>query len=82
MEQLDDYIADMQALKDKYRDQIDIKIALECEYFPRYFDWLRSVKDRFDYLLLGVHCSEHDEHLHHCHLVVEAAWDQTVGACV
>ena len=65
MEQLDDYIADMQALKEKYRDQIDIKIALECEYFPRYFDWLRSVKDRFDYLLLGVHCSEYDEHLHH-----------------
>lgn len=65
MEQLDDYIADMQVLKEKYRDQIEIKIALECEYFPRYFDWLRSVKDRFDYLLLGVHCSEHDEHLHH-----------------
>ena len=65
MEQLDAYIADMQALKEQYRDQIAIKIALECEYFPRYFDWLRSVKDKFDYLLLGVHCSEHDEHLHH-----------------
>lgn len=65
MEQLDDYIGHMQALKEKYRDQIEIKIALECEYFPQYFDWLRSVKDRFDYLLLGVHCSDRDEHLNH-----------------
>ena len=65
MEQLESYIDDMQVLKEKYRDKIQIKIALECEYFPRYFDWLHSVKGRFDYLLLGVHCSEHDEHLHH-----------------
>ena len=65
MEQLDDYIAHMQDLKEKYRDQIEIKIALECESFPQYFDWLRSVKERFDYLLLGVHCSDRDEHLYH-----------------
>lgn len=65
MEQLDDYIVDIQKLKEQYRDRIEIKIALECEYFPRYFDWLRSVKDRFDYLILGVHCSDQDEHLHH-----------------
>lgn len=65
MEKLDSYISDMQALKAKYADRIEIKIGLECEYFPQYFDWLRSVKDRFDYLLLGVHCADHDEHLTH-----------------
>ena len=65
MEELDGYLADMQALKEKYKGQIEIKIGLECEYFSRYFDWLRSVKDRFDYLLLGVHCAEQDEHLTH-----------------
>lgn len=65
MEELEGYIADMQVLKEKYRDQIEIKIALECECFPQYFDWLKSVKDRFDYLLLGVHCADHDEHLTH-----------------
>lgn len=65
MDALEQYLTDMQALKEKYKDQIEIKIALECEYFPRYFDWLKSVKDQFDYLLLGVHCSEHDEHLTH-----------------
>lgn len=65
LENLDAYIRDMQALKEKYKDQIEIKIGLECEYFPRYFDWLQTIKPRVDYLLLGVHCSEHDEHLTH-----------------
>ena len=65
LEQLDSYLADMQTLKEKYKDQIEIKIGLECEYFPRYFDWLKSVRSKLDYLLLGVHCSEHDEHLTH-----------------
>lgn len=65
LEDLDTYIADMQRLKEKYRDQIDIRIGLECEYFPRYFDWLKTVKPRLDYLLLGVHCADHDEHLNH-----------------
>ena len=65
LEQLDSYLADMQALKEKYKDQIQIKIGLECEYFPRYFDWLKSFRPKLDYLLLGVHCSEHDEHLTH-----------------
>lgn len=65
MEALDDYLADMQQLKEKYAGQIQIRIALECEYFPQYFDWLRTVKPKFDYLLLGVHCADHDEHLTH-----------------
>lgn len=65
MEELDSYLADMQALQEKYKGQIEMKIGLECEYFPQYFDWLKTVKHRFDYLLLGVHCADHDEHLTH-----------------
>lgn len=65
VEALDDYLSDMQALKEKYRDQIEIKIGLECEYFPQYFDWLKTVKPKLDYLILGVHCADHDEHLSH-----------------
>ena len=38
MDQLDGYIADIRALKEKYKARIEIKISLECEYFPRYFD--------------------------------------------
>ena len=65
LENLDQYLEDMQALREKYKDQIEIKIGLECEYFPRYFDWLKTVRPKVDYLLLGVHCSEHDEHMSH-----------------
>lgn len=65
VEELDAYLSDMQALKERYADQIQIRIGLECEYFPQYFDWLKTVKPRLDYLLLGVHCADRDEHLHH-----------------
>ena len=65
LEDFEEYIADMQALKEKYKDRIEIKIALECEYFPQYFDWLQSVRPKLDYLLLGVHCAHQDEHLTH-----------------
>ena len=65
LEELDTYLSDMQALKERYKDRIEIKIGLECEYFPQYFDWLKTVRPKVDYLLLGVHCADHDEHLSH-----------------
>jgi histidinol-phosphatase (PHP family) len=65
VEELDDYIAAIQGLKEKYQDKIQIKIGLECECFPQYYDWLKSIKPKLDYLLLGVHCADHDEHLNH-----------------
>lgn len=65
VEELDSYILDMQALKEKYKEKIEIKIALECEYFPQYFDWLKTIRPKLDYLILGVHCADKDEHLSH-----------------
>ena len=65
VEELDRYIGDMRAMKEKYADRIEIRIGLECEYFPQYFDWLKGVRPKLDYLLLGVHCADHDEHLSH-----------------
>jgi len=65
IEELDGYIADMRRLQEKYAGRIEIRIGLECEYFPRYFDWLKTVKPKLDYLILGVHCADHDEHLSH-----------------
>ena len=40
LEDLDNYLADMQALKDKYKDQIEIKVGFEAEYYPEYFPQL------------------------------------------
>ena len=65
VEELEEYIAAVQALKEKYRDRIQIKVGLECESFPQYFDWLKTIRPKLDYLILGVHCAYHDEHLTH-----------------
>ena len=62
--QFDDYYKSIASLKEKYKDQIDIKIGLECEYFPRYMKWLKDLVKEYnlDYLILGHHYIETDEH--------------------
>ena len=35
-EELPRYVESLRSLREKYRDQISIKIGLECEYFPAY----------------------------------------------
>ena len=37
-----DYLKSIRGLREKYRDQIDIRLGLECEYFPPYMDWLKK----------------------------------------
>ena len=54
----EDYMNDLRKLKDEYKDQIDIKIGFEMEYFPLYFDQMYNfVRDiGAEYLILGQHC--------------------------
>lgn len=61
--QIDDYIQSLNSLKEKYKDQIDILIGLECEYFEKYMPWLKKmIKDKkIDYLILGNHYYQSDE---------------------
>lgn len=61
--QFDDYYKSISGLKEKYKDQIDIKIGLECEYFPQYIEWLKKLRDdyRLDYLIFGNHYYHTDE---------------------
>lgn len=62
-EQFDEYYQSISALKEKYKDQISIKIGLECEYFPQYMDWLKSfIKEKqLDYIIFGNHFDGSDE---------------------
>ncbi len=55
--QLDEYISSIENLREKYRDQIEIKIGLECEYYPAEIEWLKSQKIicNLDYLIFGNH---------------------------
>lgn len=60
---LDGYVASIASLREKYESQIEVKIGLECEYFPEYMPWLKEQRERFrlDYLLFGNHFSYREE---------------------
>ncbi|MDO4467768.1 MAG: histidinol-phosphatase [Bacillota bacterium] len=51
------------SLKEKYKNQIDIKIGMEAEHFPQYMDWMLDfcIEQEVDYLILGNHFDESDE---------------------
>ncbi len=57
MEELDDYISEIRQLREKYKDEIDISIGFEIEYYPEYFpkmlEYLKAHGG--EYLILGQH---------------------------
>ncbi|MDF9825134.1 histidinol-phosphatase (PHP family) [Breznakia sp. PF5-3] len=63
LEEFEDYYNSLSHLKEKYKDQISIKIGLEVEYFPEYMEWLRRfIKEKeLDYIILGNHFHKSDE---------------------
>lgn len=63
VDQLDEYLASIDALKKKYEGQIQLYAGLECEYFPDYFDWLKQVlrEKPIDYVILGNHSDLSDD---------------------
>lgn len=67
MEELPEYVASVLSLREKYADQIEIKLGLELEYYPGCFgDTLAELKKYpFDYFLLGQHAlgDEKDDYL-------------------
>ena len=52
---LEDYIQSVRHLKEKYRDQIDIKLGLESEYYSFCLRDHRELRGMLDYMLLGQH---------------------------
>ena len=63
LSEFDEYYRSISSLKEKYKDQISIKIGMESEYFPKYMDWLKQfVKEKkIDYLIFGNHFDGSDE---------------------
>lgn len=63
-EEAEQYVRVLQDLRQEYSSQIDIKIGFEAEYYPKYFERLRSLcRDiGIEYLILGQHytCNETD----------------------
>lgn len=52
-----DYFCTLYNLREKYKNQIDIKIGFEMEYYPEYFEQMlqNSVLVGCEYLILGQH---------------------------
>lgn len=68
LSQFEEYYRSVLYLKEKYKDKIDIKVGLECEYYPQYMDWLKEFAKKYtlDYLIFGNHYADTDEnHLYY-----------------
>lgn len=54
---LPDYADTIRKLRGKYRDRIEIRLGVECEYYPKHFrDTLSILRDNeVEYLILGQH---------------------------
>lgn len=61
-EQQEDYVNTLLALKEEYKDVIDIRIGYEAEYYPEFFGDFLKLAARFhvDYLILGQHFMENE----------------------
>lgn len=58
-----DYFAVLRALREEYRDRIDIKIGFEMEYYPLYFAEMlkNAVEWGAEYLICGEHFIKNEE---------------------
>ena len=63
VEDFDDYKKSVLALKEKYKDQVEIHLGMEAEYYPDMQDWLLQfcVDEEIEYLIFGNHFYKSDE---------------------
>lgn len=57
LSELDDFIRELDFVKDKYKNKISILKGLECEYFEEYHDHYTFLQNKYnlDFLCLGQH---------------------------
>ncbi len=60
--ELNEYIESMYLLKEKYKDQIDIKVGFEIEFFDEMVEYYQEVIKRVDYLIIGQHYKKMIDH--------------------
>jgi len=62
-DELESYVHSISTLRETYKDQIEILIGLEVEWFPDKMPWLIQKADEFglDYFILGHHYDTSDE---------------------
>lgn len=57
MDELPEYVGNILALREEFKDKIEIKIGFEVEYIPQYFEELMNIFADYpvDYLIMGQH---------------------------
>ena len=62
VDEIAEYIAELKQLREKYKDQIQLKIGFEMEYYPAFFSqMLKTAADcGGEYLILGQHYPENE----------------------
>lgn len=62
VDQVDDYIGQLTALRTEFAGQIDIKIGFEAEYYPAMFDQLCALceEKHVDFLFMGQHYTSNE----------------------
>lgn len=63
--EIDDYLKTMYAYKEKYKDQINIRVGFEFEYFDDAVDYLKEIKTKCDYMINGQHAKNRDDYYYH-----------------
>ncbi len=68
--QTGDYVSEILALREEYKDKIEILIGYEAEYYPDIFDaMLRNIKQYpCDYLILGQHHTKNEYDGKNCYV--------------
>lgn len=61
-DEIEEYTESVKLLKEKYKDNISIRLGWECEYFEDHIGWLKDIikKYGFDYIILGHHYSPYE----------------------
>ncbi len=57
MSEAESYVSDIAKLREKYKDQIEISIGIEMEYYPLYFEEMLKTAKKVgaEYIILGQH---------------------------
>lgn len=62
--EIDEYLNTMVRYKEKYKDQINIRVGFEFEYFEEDKDYLHQIKSKCDYLINGQHAIHRNHYIH------------------
>lgn len=62
--EIDEYLQTMNTYKELYKNQIQLRVGFEFEYFEEDVDYLHEIKSKCDFLINGQHAISKDHYIH------------------